>query len=154
MTFRKAERADIPALALTDIPPLARIRAAEWGSEEYWINRITGYLDGTHNPQKALEPRVIFVALEDSVPIGFIAGHLTTRFGCDAELEWINIVAERRGSEAAYELFRLLKDWFVEKNALRVCVNCDKENKRAYDFYTRQGARPLNDHWLVWDHIL
>ncbi len=34
----------------SDIPTMARIRAANWGSEEYWIARITGYLNCTIHP--------------------------------------------------------------------------------------------------------
>jgi hypothetical protein len=71
---------------------MSRIRATEWGAEEYWVNRITGYLDGTHNPQKALPQRVIYVAIQEESVVGFIAGHLTERFHCDGELEWINVV--------------------------------------------------------------
>jgi hypothetical protein len=72
----------------SDIAAMARIRASEWGTEEYWIARITGYLDGELHPQKALIPRVIYVALENASLIGFIAGHLTQRYNCDGELEW------------------------------------------------------------------
>jgi len=145
VTYRHVEPADISGLA--------RIRAAEWGGEDYWIARITGYLDGTHNPQKALPPRILYVALEEEKLIGFIAGHLTERFGCDGELEWVNVAPEHRGSDAASALFHLLAAWFVAQRATRVCVNCDEENSRAHRFYTRHGAVPLKPHWLVWEDI-
>jgi hypothetical protein len=145
ITYRQVERGDIPALA--------HIRAAEWGGEEYWIDRITGYLDGPHNPQKALPSRVIYVAVEDNTLIGFIAGHLTERFNCDGELEWINVVSKQRGSSAASELFHLLVEWFVQHQAARICVNCAPDNERAFRFYTRHGAAPMNEHWLLWDDI-
>ncbi len=35
----------------TDIPAMARIRAAEWETEEYWTLRIQRYLDREANPQ-------------------------------------------------------------------------------------------------------
>lgn len=137
----------------SDIPGLARIRAAEWGSEDYWITRITGYLDGVVNPQKALAPRVIYIAEQAGVIIGFIAGHLTQRYNCDGELEWINVAPESRGSAVASKLFRLLAAWFVEQKAARICTNCAPDNAPALRFYTKHGAKPLNEHFLVWDDI-
>jgi Acetyltransferases, including N-acetylases of ribosomal proteins len=145
ITFREVESSDIPALA--------RIRAAESQTEQYWIDRITGYLDGTHNPQKALPPRILYVAQQDDSMIGFISGHLTERFQCAGELQWINVVERQRGGGAAGALFNLLATWFEQQKALRICVNCSPENPRAYCFYTRHGAVPMNDHWLIWEDI-
>lgn len=56
-TYREAEKSDIPAMA--------RIRAAEWESEEYWDNRITAYSDGELHTQQALKPRIGYVACEE-----------------------------------------------------------------------------------------
>jgi ribosomal protein S18 acetylase RimI-like enzyme len=145
VVYREAESSDIPAMA--------RIREATGGSEEFWANRISGYLNGTHNPQKALPPRVIFVAQQDDSIIGFIAGHLTEHHGCDGELEWINIIPEQRGKGAASELFLRLVRWFVERNVSRVCVDCAPDNAAALRFYKRHGAEPLNEYFLVWNNI-
>jgi ribosomal protein S18 acetylase RimI-like enzyme len=85
--------------------------------------------------------------------VGFIAGHLTRRYACDGELEWINVVSDRRGSEIASELLRLLAAWFARHEAFRICVDVDPANTIARRFYTRHGAQSLNDHWLVWNDI-
>jgi len=53
-----------------DITSLARIRSINSGSEEYWQNRVSGYLNGTHHPQQALGPRIIYVAVTDGVDVG------------------------------------------------------------------------------------
>jgi len=137
----------------TDIPGMARIRAGEWGSLEYWENRISGYLDGALNPQRALAPRACYVAVDDSAVVGFAAGHLTGRNDCDGELEWINVSPERRSAGIASELLRLLAGWFVEQKAFRVCVDVEPSNTVARAFYTRHGAETLNPHWLVWNDI-
>ena len=76
----------------SDISALARIRAAEWETEEYWRKRIAGYISGQVHPQKALMPRVVYVAVEDDQVIGFVAGHLTRRFECEGELEWVDVI--------------------------------------------------------------
>jgi ribosomal protein S18 acetylase RimI-like enzyme len=143
--YKQAERSDIPAMA--------RVRAAEWESEAYWNVRISRYLDCEHNPQEALMPRVIYVASEGGFLVGFIAGHLTRRHACDGELEWINVIPERRGSVIASELLGRLAGWFVEHNASRICVDVDPNNIRARSFYRRHGAETLKPHWLVWNDI-
>lgn len=142
MIYREAMTSDVPALA--------RIRAAEWETQDYWQRRITGYLNGTLHPQQSLTPRVLYVALDGVATVGFIAGHLTRRSGCDGELEWINVVPDHRGTGIAAVLLRLLATWFQQHNALRVCVDPDEQ---ARAFYSRHGAIALNKHWMVWTDI-
>jgi ribosomal protein S18 acetylase RimI-like enzyme len=143
--YRLAEKSDIPAMA--------RIRAAEWETEEYWRRRISGYLACELHPQHALLPRVSYVALEGDSIIGFVAGHLTRRYGCDGELEWINVSPQRRGTGIAAELLRLMAAWFVKQDATRVCVDVEPSNTVARRFYMRHGAKTLNAHWLIWNDI-
>jgi ribosomal protein S18 acetylase RimI-like enzyme len=145
LKFREAEKSDVPAMA--------QIRASNWETEEYWRTRIAAYLARELHPQHALIPRMGFVALESDSFVGFIAGHLTTRHGCDGELEWIDVIPERRGSGVAPELLRLLAAWFVKQNARRICVDVDPANAIARRFYARHGATELNPHWLVWSNI-
>src|SRR5262245_54255412 len=136
-----------------DLDQLARLRADEWGSESYWGERILGYLRGTHHPQQALAPRVVLVASRDHTLVGFIAGHLTRRYDCDGELEWLNVASEARRSGVAGALLRLLASWFAGQGAKRVCVDVDPENGPARGFYRKHGAQDLNPHWLVWPGI-
>jgi ribosomal protein S18 acetylase RimI-like enzyme len=137
----------------SDIPAMARIRAAEWETETYWNVRIARYLDCELHPQHALMPRVIYVASVGGCLVGFIAGHLTRRHACDGELEWINVIPERRGSGIASELLRHLAAWFVEQKASRICVDVDPANSAAQRFYKRHGAEDLKPHWLIWKDI-
>ena len=137
----------------SDMPALARIRAADWETEEYWRKRIAAYLGCELHPQHALHPRVLYVACECDAVVGFIAGHLTRRFACDGELEWIDVVPAHRRTGIASELFRLLVAWFVAQNAKRVCVDVNPTNVPAQKFYRRHGAVDLRPHWLVWPDI-
>src|SRR5438270_5212277 len=143
MHYREADKSDIPAMA--------RIRAAEWETEDYWRTRISGYMDQELHPRQALTPRVLYVALEQDMIVGFIAGHLTKRFSCDGELEWIDVVSERRRGGIASQLLRMLAAWFIEREALRICVGSGNAVARA--FYAKHGAESLNKHWLVWNDI-
>lgn len=130
---------------------MARIKAAERGSEEFLRGRISGYLDFKHHPQHALVPRVMYVALEGDSLVGFIAGHLTRRYACDGELQWINVDPEHRGSGVSSGLIRLLAIWFAAQKASRICVNVEPTNTPARRFYIRYGAHILNAHWMVWN---
>jgi GNAT superfamily N-acetyltransferase len=143
----------IRAAAESDIAAMAALRAETWGSEEYWQLRIGGYLSGQHSPQQALTARVAFVATEENAAVGLIAGHRTRRFGYDGELEWIDVTEKRRGQGIADRLMVAMAEWFMEQNALRVCVNAAPENTLARRFYARHGAVPMKEHWMVWEDI-
>jgi GNAT superfamily N-acetyltransferase len=109
------------------------------------------YLAGEHHPQQALLPRVMWMAAERESPVGYAAGHLTRRFGCDGELQWIYVVPEHRRSQIASTLLRLVAEWFLEHGARRICV--DVGDDAARPFYRRHGAVDLNRHWMVWNDI-
>ena len=141
--YRQAKEADIPVMA--------QIRSAEWGTEDYWKIRIERYMRGDHDPQKALKPRMLYVALQNSAVVGLIAGHLTRRYECDGELEWINVMAEERNTGIAAALLRLLAEWFASQGVFKICVGVDPENIVARNFYSKHGATELNRHWLVWN---
>jgi predicted N-acetyltransferase YhbS len=133
-----------------DIPAMAKIRAAESGTEDGWLTRITAYMTCEAHPQKALKPRVLYVAENDGEVVGFVAGHLTRRLDCEGELQWINVSKEHRRASIAAELVRVLAKWFVENNANRICVDPDGSARK---FYASLGAAPLNNHWLVWQDV-
>jgi ribosomal protein S18 acetylase RimI-like enzyme len=145
VVYRDADESDIAAMA--------KLRAASWGDEEYWAKRIRGYMECEIYPQKALKPRVSYVAVEKEKVVGLIAGHLTRRYECDGELEWIDVVVERRESGIATRLLERLAEWFVEQKALKICVDVQPANTAARRFYARHGAEDLNPHWMIWNDI-
>jgi ribosomal protein S18 acetylase RimI-like enzyme len=138
---------------LSDIPDMAKTRAADWGDEEYWRDRILQYLTHKLHPKEALRPRLSFVAVEGDRVVGLIAGHLTTRFGCDGELEWISVREEYRGQGVASQLLCHLAEWFTARGVQRVCVDVEPSNHSARRFYERYGAKDLKPHWMVWEDI-
>ncbi len=138
---------------LLDVSAMAQLRSEHWGHAPDWEHRIASYLSGEHHPRHALLPRVMIVAELDDEVIGFIAGHLTRRYHCDGELQWINVYPDHRGQGVATDLLRELADWFSSNNAHRICVDVQPRNADARAFYTRHGAEPLTDHWLIWPDI-
>jgi ribosomal protein S18 acetylase RimI-like enzyme len=142
MILRPVEQADIPWMAA--------IRA-QGGTAAFWKDRIGLYLSGQHSPQQALTARAAFVAIDRNDLVGFVVGHRTRGLNCDGELQWINVVKERRGLGVASQLMTKISTWFVDQDARRICVNVDPNNSAARKLYTRHGAQPLNDHWMVWE---
>ena len=135
---------------LDEVPSLAQLRSEnEAGGAT--PDRMLGYLAATHHPQQAQLPRAMWVALQGDAAIGYVAGHLTSRFGCDGELEWIYVVASHRRQRVGSGLLRLLAAWLVERSATRVCVDVGDEMARP--FYARYGAVALDRHWMVWNDI-
>jgi GNAT superfamily N-acetyltransferase len=146
-------RCKIRVARQADVPAMARLRAANLPSEEAWKLRIASYLAKEHYPRYALRPRICYVALTGDTLAGYIAGHLTRRYGCDGELQWINVIPKQRGTGTAGELLQRLAKWFVRHKAHRICVDVDPANTPARRFYAKHGAQTLNAHWLVWPDI-
>lgn len=138
---------------LDDVPAMADIRAGDWGTVEHWTDSIRSYLAGERHPREAKKPRVAYVAVHDDLIVGLVAGHLTRRFQCDGELEWISVRPEYRRHGVSGRLLRLLAQWFAEQNAARVCVDVVPTNEAARRFYSRNGAVDLKPSWMVWDDI-
>ncbi|HLH36865.1 MAG TPA: GNAT family N-acetyltransferase [Alloacidobacterium sp.] len=143
--YRQAEPADFPTMG--------RLRAQRASREEYWTDRITRYFEGEHNPQMALPPRIGYVAVDGETVIGLITGHLSRRYSCNGEVQWIHVATEYRRKGVASELLRLLAGWLVSQNALKICVDVDPSNTAGLHFYKKHGASVLNPHWLIWNDI-
>lgn len=135
----------------SDVKTMAAIRARRWGTQDFWEDRIGRYLKGEYFPQQALSPRIVVVADNDGVVMGFAAGHQTRRFGCDGELEWIDVEEGHRRLGVAAKLLAGVGSWFVEHSLRRVCVNVDPDNTPARMFYAKCGAVPLSKQWMVWE---
>jgi len=134
-------------------PAWRALRVKTWGTEPYWRARIRGYLNGEYSPQQAQAERVTFVALDGDGVVGLVAGHRTKRFGCDGELEWIDVAKEYRGRGIAEGLMTAMIRRFVEQGALRVCVNVSPENIQACRLYPRYVAVPVNLHGMIWKDV-
>ena len=133
---------------LGDVPRLVGLpQKGEAGGDR----RMFQYLAGEHHPQQALLPRRMWLAADGANPIGYVAGHLTRRFGCDGELQWIYVVPEQRRAQVASKLLLLIAKWFLEHGARRICV--DVGDEKARPFYKAHGAVELSKHWMVWNDI-
>jgi ribosomal protein S18 acetylase RimI-like enzyme len=143
-----------PATVL-DASAMASLHIQNCRASEDWELRAALYLSGEHLPRLALGPHIVILAIEDDEVVGFIAGHLSRRFHCDGELQWLQVSTAQRDQGIASELLRQLADWFLDHNAHRICVDVKPNNTAVRSLYTDHGAEPLENHkhWLVWPDI-
>ncbi len=116
-------------------------------------HRMAAYMAGKHHPRQALTPRIVYVALENSAVVGYIAGHLTRRYSCDGELQYLFVSKPQRRMGVAAALLEHLAGWFTERGASKICVNVNDGSPGARPFYTSRGATALSKHWMVWNDI-
>lgn len=136
-----------------DVSAMAALRAQAEKTQAFWQARIRMYMSGAHMPQHALAPREVFVAEIDARVVGLVAGHLTRRFDCQGELEWIDVASAWRRRGIAERLLRRQATWMRDHGAARVCVNVAEDNTIARHLYARYGAVPLEPHWMVWPDV-
>lgn len=138
---------------ISDVPAMSALRdTAAWEGGAP-AERMRRYLAGEHHPRHALAPRAVFVADRGDGLVGYAAAHLTRRFGCEGELEWLLVAPEARGCGLAGRLLRSAAGWLVQQGAHRVCVDVAPGNMRARRFYRRHGATDLDRCWMAWSDI-
>jgi GNAT superfamily N-acetyltransferase len=145
LQYREASASDVPAMAGS------RVGDSDAGAAD---PRMEAYLEGRHHPQRARPPRIAYVALDGRAVVGYIAGHLTQRFDCDGEVQYLYVAPRHRRQGIAGKLLRLLASWFVAQGAARVCVDVNPDSAAARPFYARWGATLLNPAgWMVWSDV-
>ncbi|HMA02553.1 MAG: N-acetyltransferase family protein [Gemmatimonas sp.] len=137
-----------------DVAAMAELREASGWQGGAGAEIMRRYLAGEHHPQHAFTQRAMFVAESGGTIVGYIAGHLTTRLGCEGELQWLLVAPAHRGGLAAARLLVALARWFATVGVNRVCVNVAPENTQARRFYRRYGAEELSEYWMVWSDVV
>jgi len=137
----------------SDIPELARICAKEGQPIEFWNARLFGYLKNEFNPFQALDSRVIFVAIREGIPVGFVAGHITRRSDYPGHVQWIGVSPEYQRMGIGSELVWILAGWFVERQITKVRADVDIEFIGSSDFFNYHKAQLQNKRWLCWEDI-
>lgn len=143
----------VRSASLDDVATMARLRNESGWTGGAGEDTMRRYLAGEHHPRHALAPRVAFVAEAGRDVVGFAAGHRTTRFGCDGEVQWLLVADSWRGRRVGAALLAALAEWFQELHVARVCVNVAPENAPARRLYARLGAEDLSEYWMVWPQI-
>lgn len=105
------------------------------------------------SPQTSKPGRIAFKAIIDDTIVGYISGHLTMRYNCDAEIQSFYILKEHQGKGVGKRLFDHFIKWMEQQGAKSLCVGFDSNNPYQ-SFYIKQGGKYLNEHWIVWDEAV
>jgi GNAT superfamily N-acetyltransferase len=143
---------EIRRATVADVPEMAESRSGDpvAGPAD---SRMAAYLDGRHHPQQALAPRVAYLATVSEKVVGYVAGHLSHRYGCEGEVQYLYVAPAHRRAGVASALLRELAQWFVLQGVARICVDVNAESPGGAPFYAHHGARRLRPHWLSWPDI-
>ena len=113
-----------------------------------WQNYFKGLSPSSSKPE-----RIVLKALIDQKIIGYLAGHLSTRYGKDAEIQSFYILKNHQRKGIGHALLTNFSKWLKTQNAHSVCVGGEPKNPyRA--FYLKYGGQLLNPHWIYWDDLL
>jgi GNAT superfamily N-acetyltransferase len=150
-----ADLGDIDVLARIEIDsktasfaqPIDPIEIDRGRRRERWRTYFMGESPTTSKPE-----RVVLKAMIDADVVGYLAGHLTTRFGMDAEIQSFYVLRsyQRRGIGRA--LLRRLIEWLAMNDVQSLCVGIAQTNPYQA-FYGKYGAVYRNAHWMMWSDL-
>lgn len=115
----------------------------------HWLK----YLSGASSPKLARRERVAFKACADDKMVGFIAGHLTNRFGKDVEIESFYTLEDDQQTGAWGQLLLHFIEWARGHEAKSLCVGVGPELNEYREFFIKYGATYLNPRWIYWDDM-
>ena len=104
------------------------------------------------SPTSSKPERCVLKAEVDAACVGYVAGHLTSRYDMEAEIQSFYVLREHQRKGIGSALLSALAEWLVGIGVARLCVGIAAENPyRA--FYVKHGASYLNEHWMHWSDI-
>lgn len=119
--------------------------------ENRLLRRWETYFLG-QSPLSSKPERRVLQATVNGVLVGYIAGHLTSRYDMDAEIQSFYVLRDYQRQGIGSALLGALAAWLVSLRATRLCVGIAAGNPyRA--FYEKHDAVYLNEHWLYWHDL-
>jgi len=104
------------------------------------------------SPLTSKPERIILKAVDGEEIIGYLAGHLTTRFGMDAEIQSFYILHEYQRQGIGTALLCRFSDWLKTHQGVSLCVGVLPANPYKA-FYLKNGGKYLNEHWIIWNDV-
>lgn len=141
-------------VALTQVEIKSKMDSIPECPEEYEMDfssrlyRWQTYFIG-QSPQTSKPERIVLKAIDNNQVIGYIAGHLTTRFNLDAEIQSFYILKKEQNKNIGTKLLTEFLKWLIDMDARSLCVGIKPENKYKA-FYLKYGGQYLNEHWIYW----
>lgn len=155
MKIKNATISDIEELAKVEIESkIASIPEIVTGIDIDYAARLQRwhtYFKG-ESPKSSKPERLILKAEISEKIVGYIAGHLTTRYEKDAEIQSFYMLKEHHRNGIGKTLLNRFVQWALNQHAKSLCVGIAPENKYQA-FYLKYGGQNLNPHWIYWDNL-
>ena len=138
ITFREATVDDVPSIVQQIIDSTDDLHPDdEW--VENTAKRWTGYIEGTHTPRFGKEPRITYLAFDNSILIGHVACHHSTKQGCQSELQsiFVHLQSQRKG--IGTRLLLMAVEWLVSTGIKSMMVGFHSNNPYQR-FYLKYGG--------------
>ena len=133
---------------LDSIPDLVEAIEVDADSRlKRWISYFTG-----ESPSSSKPDRIVFGVTEAGEIIGYIAGHHTSRFDVDLEIQSFYILKKWQRKSIGTNLLVRLSQWAQVKGYVSACVGVAPLNPYR-SFYLKHGAYVRNQHWLEWGNL-
>ncbi len=155
MTITIATETDIDELADVEIESkresIPEIIEGFEIDKEARVRRWVTYFQG-QSPQTSKPERVVFKVMSNDRIVGYLAGHLTTRFNLDAEIQSFYILKSYQRQGLGTRLLRHFVEWLISKKVTTLCVGIAPLNKYKA-FYLKHNGQYIDDHWVYWADI-
>ena len=155
MKILVADDSDIPELTRVEIE--SKIHSIPECIEAFEIDpnsrasRWRTYFDG-QSPQTSKPQRVVFKAIYQDSIVGYLAGHLTTRYNMDAEIQSFYVLKMHQRNGIGSYLLSEFAGWVIANECKSLCVGIAANNKYQA-FYLKHGGKHLNEHWIYWNDV-
>jgi GNAT superfamily N-acetyltransferase len=110
--------------------------------------RLRNYMTGRASPRWARQERIVFKVCVDGSIVGYIAGHLTTRHGMDAEIQSLYVLRDYQRAGIGRRLLLQFTEWAIQHEVKTICAGIDPN--RDPSFYLKYGGRYVNPCWVYW----
>lgn len=155
MNIFLASKADIDELTQVEIeskkqsiPEFIEDFEIDFASRHF---RWSTYFD-KQSPKTSKPERRILKAVNNIRIIGYLAGHLSTRYNMDAEIQSVYILKQEQNNGIGTKLLAEFVKWLISLDARTLCVGFNPGNPYKA-FYLKHGGQYLNEHWIFWPDI-
>lgn len=114
-------------------------------------DRWQTYFDGK-SPQSSFPQKIILKAIQEDKIIGYLAGHFSSRYNLEAEIQSFYVLKEFQRQGIGKALLQKYVEWLLDNERKSLCVGFNPANKYK-SFYEKFGGLYLNEHWIYWNDL-
>jgi GNAT superfamily N-acetyltransferase len=155
ISYREGSVADAPVIATVEVrskqQSIPDICSGIQMDGDWSRQRWETYLEGSRSPRFALAPRVLYLAYDADVAVGYGACHCTTKRGIDSELQSLYVLKDYQGRGIGTALVGMLAQWAYTAGCRSMLAGFHGDNPYAR-FYQKLGG-DLSQGPCIWHDL-